>query len=285
MLPDHKPLLGMFEEKLVPIVAPPRIIRWALLLSEYELHLAYSPGKQHLHCDALSRLPLRDMPRLSRYQPRLFIWWTLWKMVLCRLHRSESGQNVMLLCLLFSDTFGMVGQQIHRACQWRWRINELSIHEDCIMWGNRVEIPPQGREAIQGQLREGHLGASRMKSRCRSYFWWPGVDRDIENTEKQCLVCQEQKPAVLPSELRLWTWPQKPWCRLHLDYCGPFEGRMWLLITDAHSKWLDVYKASSPSAQVTMEKCRQSIASFGVPETIVTDNAACFICQEFQSFF
>ena len=59
---------------------------------------------------------------------------------------------------------------------------------------------------------------------------------------------------------------------------------MWLLITDAHSKWLDVFKASSPSALVTVEKCRQCFATYGVPESVVTDNAACFTCPEFESF-
>ena len=42
-----------------------------------------------------------------------------------------------------------------------------------------------------------------MKGRCRAYFWWPGVDQDIENTAKQCRVRQEQKPLVSPSELHI----------------------------------------------------------------------------------
>ena len=143
------------------------------------------------------------------------------------------------------------------------------------MWGSRVIIPLQGREAVLTGLHEGHFGASRMKSRCRAYFWWPGVDQDIENTAKQCRVCQEQKPLVPPSELYPWAWPLNRWCRLHLDYCGHFEGHMWLFITDAHNKWLDLHKASSPSTNVTIERCRQSFANFGIPEYVVTDNAAC----------
>ena len=48
---DHKPLLGMFgEDKPVPVLASPRVIRWALLLATYKFRLVYSPGKPHVHC-------------------------------------------------------------------------------------------------------------------------------------------------------------------------------------------------------------------------------------------
>lgn len=62
----------------------------------------------------------------------------------------------------------------------------------------------------------------------------------------------------------------------------PFESQIWLLVTDAHIKWLDVHKASCPSASGTIEKCRERFANFGVPETVVTDNAVCFSWLEFQ---
>ena len=32
--------------------------------------------------------------------------------------------------------------------------------------------------------------------------------------------------------LHLWLWPTKLWQRLHLDFAGPFQGRMYLLVSD-----------------------------------------------------
>ncbi len=99
-----------------------------------------------------------------------------------------------------------------------------------------------------------------------------------------CSVCQESRGRAPPADLQPWTWPSQPWKRLHLDYCGPFEGCMWLLIIDAHSKWLDIHKATTTSAEVTIELCRKSIATFGIPDTMVTDNATCFACPAFKEF-
>ena len=32
-----------------------------------------------------------------------------------------------------------------------------------------------------------------MKAMSRSYFWWPGLDKDIERLAKQCSFCQETR--------------------------------------------------------------------------------------------
>ena len=69
-----------------------------------------------------------------------------------------------------------------------------------------------------------------------------------------------------------------------MDYCGPVDGAMLLVIIDAHSKWMDVHKVRSSSATATVEKLRESFACHGIPETLVTDNATCFSCPEFQTF-
>lgn len=38
------------------------------------------------------------------------------------------------------------------------------------------------------------------------------------------------------------------WERLHLDYLGPFKGKMYLIIDDAHSERLEVFQISCTSA-------------------------------------
>ena len=33
-------------------------------------------------------------------------------------------------------------------------------------------------------------------------------------------------------------WPKMPWQRIHIDFAGPFMGKMFLIIVvDSHSKW------------------------------------------------
>ena len=69
------------------------------------------------------------------------------------------------------------------------------------------------------------------------YVWWPGISQDIESTVRQCEQCQLQQSVPPVAPLRPWSWPTTPWMRL--DYAGPFEGKMILVLIDAHSKWIE----------------------------------------------
>ena len=71
---------------------------------------------------------------------------------------------------------------------------------------------------------------SRMKSLARMYVWWPGLDKDIEELVKTCYECQACQPAPPAAPLYAWKWPSRPWSHIHLDYAGPIEGKMFLVL-------------------------------------------------------
>ena len=96
---------------------------------------------------------------------------------------------------------------------------ELSTLNGCIIYGSRVLIPSQARQQMLAELHQGYPGVNRMKSLVRMYFWWPGLTKDIEKLVKECAKCQENQ-SVAP--LEPWTWPTRPWARVHVDYAGPF---------------------------------------------------------------
>ncbi|XP_075743691.1 uncharacterized protein LOC142802112 [Rhipicephalus microplus] len=61
LVTDHQPLLSLLQsDRPTPPLAAARIQRWALYLGGYRYKLQYTPGKQLLNADALSRLPLRS---------------------------------------------------------------------------------------------------------------------------------------------------------------------------------------------------------------------------------
>ena len=113
---------------------------------------------------------------------------------------------------------------------------ELSLYKGCLLWGTRVIVPSSCRDAVLTELYEGHPGVSRMKSLARMYVWWPSISSDIGRTVRQCTLCQvhQSTPPVAP--LNPWSWPTRPWARLHLNYTGPLEGKIILILVDAHSK-------------------------------------------------
>ena len=61
-----------------------------------------------------------------------------------------------------------------------------------------------------------------MKSVARSYFWWPGVDKDIERITNNCQSCQSVNDTPPVAPLHPWVWAAKLWQRVHCDLAGLF---------------------------------------------------------------
>ena len=81
------------------------------------------------------------------------------------------------------------------------RRDELSTHNGCILWGNRVVIPARGQKQLLEDLHTTHPGMVRMKNLARSYLWLPGLDTDIEDKVKSCKVCQLHRAAPAAAHL------------------------------------------------------------------------------------
>ena len=85
------------------------------------------------------------------------------------------------------------------------RRNELSVEEGCVMWGQRVVVPSQGRNIMLEELHMGHPGLCKMKALARSIMWWPKIDTDLELRVKSCNECllNRKKPAEAPLQLSM----------------------------------------------------------------------------------
>ena len=89
---------------------------------------------------------------------------------------------------------------------------------------------------------------------------------------KSCATCQSHQKTPPCSALHPWEWPGRPWSQVHVDYARPFMGKMFLLIIDAHSKWMDIHSVNSATSSVTIDKMRSTFASHGLPEIVVSYN-------------
>ena len=123
-----------------------------------------------------------------------------------------------------------------------------------------------------------------MKGLARMYFWWPGLTKEMEQLVKECAKFQENQlnPAVAP--LEPWTWPTRPWARVHVDYAGPFMNSMFFIVTGTHSKWVEIMKTSSTTSTATIQMLRTIFARYGLSSTLVSDNRTCFTSQELKDF-
>ena len=123
-----------------------------------------------------------------------------------------------------------------------------------------------------------------MKSMARSYFWWPGLDQDVEQYVKGCKLCMVHRPD--PPKVPLTKWPdaKTPWERVHIDYLGPVKGKMFLVIVDSYTKWVEVFEMPNTDSNATTCKLREVFSRFGLPDCLVSDNGPQFTSALFSEF-
>ncbi|PIO55189.1 hypothetical protein TELCIR_23425, partial [Teladorsagia circumcincta] len=76
------------------------------------------------------------------------------------------------------------------------------------------------------------------------------------------------------SKTSLCSWPYEdgPCTRIHADFAGPIDGRKFLVIMDAHSKWPEIMGMSTTTSAATITVYRRIFSQFGYPHALVTDN-------------
>ena len=288
LVTDHKPLTTILGHKRgIPPLAAARLQRWALILSAYSYTIEFRPTKQHANADGLSRLPLGSRHAASldcAYIDGFTIGQIQALPVTAEQVQTATRQDRVL-------------SQVYRYLQHGWprvvegefkpfsqRKQELSIEANCLLWGNRVVIPLKLRDRLLEELHKDHPGASRMKAIARSYFWYPGLDKDIEEKASSCVSCQAVKNMPSAAPLHPWLWPSTPWQRIHVDFAGPFMGKTYLLVVDAHSKWPEIVEMTSTTTQRTIAELRKMFAAYGLPLQLVSDNGPQFIADDFADF-
>jgi len=116
------------------------------------------------------------------------------------------------------------------------------------VWGASSNTFDTSPESYRGTPSRSS-GVVRMKALARSHFWWPGLDKEVEELAKSCPACQSVKNAPTKAPLHPWAWPTTPWQRVHVDFAGPFAGKMFLVVVDGHSKYPEVCIVSSTTAR------------------------------------
>ena len=108
-----------------------------------------------------------------------------------------------------------------------------------------------------------------MKALARSFVWWPGIDKDIEDTVRACEMCCIHKA---PSKVPLLTWPcaTSPWQRIHFDF-AEVKGQQFFIVVDSHSKWSEVIPMSTTTSSGTFQVLRSLFARYGLLFQLVFD--------------
>ena len=288
LITDHKPLTTILHPtKCTPPLAAARLQRWALILSAYQYDIEFKPTAQHSNADGLSRLPLPTStePDGDMVAASCFNLAQMEALPVTAVMLGSATQTDPVLKQVFrfiKDGWPTKSHEDFSPYR-RWT-NELTVEGDCILWGTRVVVPQKYQEKVLTELHTGHCGMSRMKALARSYVWWPGLDKHIEEIVAACQDCRSVKSSPPTAPVHPWIHPSKPWERVHVDFAGPFKGKTYFLAIDAHSRWPEIYEMSSLTTAKTIAILRELFSRYGLPMQLVSDNGPQFTSAEFQEF-
>ena len=74
----------------------------------------------------------------------------------------------------------------------------ITIEGGFLLYDHRVIIPSTLRQACLQELHRNHFGVTKMKSLARSYFYWPSMDKEIEQLTNSCQLCLQARKIHLP---------------------------------------------------------------------------------------
>ena len=116
------------------------------------------------------------------------------------------------------------------------RVEEISIDNGVLMWGYRAIIPQKLRVLLLEEIHSGHVGIAKMKAIARQYFWWPNLDKEIENYGRNCAACRSTANQPEKANLIKFKEAERPFERVHIDFLGPYLNEMYLVVIDAFSR-------------------------------------------------
>ena len=299
LVTDHRPLVFILKEnRSIPEMGASRILRWAITLSSYQYTIEYRSTTKHANADVCSRFPLRSVEEEqeessdesgSRRVAEIFYSNFIDKPLIncisiCKFTAKDAVLSKVLR-LVLSGWPERLDKGLDYLKPYFHRKNELSAEKGCIVWGTRVVVPERLREEVLKLLHVTHQGITAVKAMARSFVWWPGIDKEIELVSRKCAACQDSQRRPPKATPHPWIHATHPWDRIHADFCGPTDGRMWLVVVDAYTKWIEVIDMRSCTTSASLIKeLRKLFATFGLPHTFVSDNGPQLISEETTLF-
>jgi len=292
---DHKPLTWIKSAKPTSLLH-----RWQLRISEFDFDcedrldtfdfsIEHRSGTSHRNADALSRFPLPNEPVCEvNVITKKFI----------DFQQMEKAQKDDLNFVYLKDclTAGHVPDEnkvrgISRFYQRVFAsISKIRIENDILykedFSNNRFVLKLVISESIIKALVEtvhcsvigGHMGVIATRNKVKSDYWWPGMDRDVEEVVKTCATCQQFKPSSKPKPQQIFPIETGyPMQTIHMDIAGPLvtneDGKKFIIvIVDSFSNWVEAEAVKSVEAEV-VAKCLLDkwIYRFGAPDRLITD--------------
>ena len=281
---DHKPLESIFKKSLSN--CPPRIQRFMLKLQKYDIAFKYRPGKEMVIADTLSRDPLQEIePDESTSDIDCQVHMILQNVAISKQKQEEIKTATMKELSKLQSRIKSGWPTNKKDCELElreyWDVKEtLTAEEGFILRNEQIVIPPSMRKEMLQKIHEGHLGTTKCKDRARRLLYWPRMSHDITDLISKCNTCLRHRNKQIKEPVMDHEKGEYPWQKLGTDiFC--FEGKEYLLVADYYSRFFEVVLLKDMKSSTLIAHFKAIFARFGIPEILISDNAANYTSKEF----
>ena len=301
---DHKPLLGILNNKPLEEIKNPRILRLKEQTLPYTFTVKYNRGKWHRGPDALSRSPQEstvseifmifgDSGELQVEEKDCTAECAIASLdhttssISLEDLRNATSTNGEMCALISTIQNGFPSS--HQATDFRIRQffpvrNELWIKDGLVMFKDRLVIPTTLRERILALLHSAHQGVEGMRSRAADCVYWPGLNSSIREKRKKCSICENIAPSQNREPLKLIGPAEYPFQQICMD-AFEIKGKYYSVIVDRFSNWFIVFcYKSPPQAKHFIQSLRSVFSSYGAPNKLFSDGGLQFQSTEMKTF-
>ena len=290
---DHKPLLSLFDKKLLNA----KLARWALVLSEYSAPIKYFRGSDNVCADFLSRQPNQPIAVLDVdhewVSPETYPDAITFEQLPCLLDNLDLKHISETQKIEFPDLFQAASDPnqseyiiINEVLYSARRPTKESAEYP------RLVLPTKYRDKVitRAHKEVGHMATLKTLNRLRESYIWPGMRPEIRAKLAKCTVCIAHSRTRDKAPMGNMPQPVSPMQMVSMDLIGPFvpstEGNNYVLtVIDNFTGFAEAYPLPSKCNQTVWKAfSNHFIPSHGVPEVVLTYNAAEFCTGAFMQY-
>ena len=269
--------------------AKARLIRWVLLLQEFNLQIKGKKGVENVVVDHLSRLtiahdthnpPINDeFPEESLMQLEKAPWYA-------HIANFLATGEIPAEWKKHDRKYFFV--KIH---SYYWE--EPFLFKYCADQIIRKCVPEEEQQGILSHCHEsscGHFASQKTTMKVlQSGFYWPSLFKEAHQMCRGCDRCQRlgklSRRHMMPLSLILVVELFDVW---GIDFMGPFPtsyGHEYRLVgVDYVSKWVEAIPCKTNDHRVVIKFLKANIFSrFGVPKAIISDGGSHFCNKPFEN--
>ncbi|XP_022568469.2 uncharacterized protein LOC106424536 [Brassica napus] len=300
---DHAALRHLLAKK----DAKPRLLRWILILQEFDLEIKDKPGVENGVADHLSRLRVECGIPIDEGLPEEQIMAIEAMVTACETGRKieemkaidETGPwyadlvNYLACGREPLNLTGYARKKFFKDVK-RYYWDEPYLYTLCKDQIYRRVVAQEEVEGIlthcHGSAYGGHFATFKTVSKVlQAGFWWPHMFKDTQEFVSRCDPCQRRGNITKRNEM-----PQNPILEVEvfdvwgIDFMGPFPssyGNEYILVAvDYVSKWVEAIASPTNDAKVVLKMFKSIIfPRFGVPRVVISDGGTHFINKLFEN--